>query len=132
MDIFSLQIQVVGQTHHATATSDGTGITLSTIGAPVAAASVREAERAAQNYLGPFLHDADRRKLPWGLYVSVGGVAAVYGTWPLLPSGRPSNDPSRDEFVTRIRREFRDGSALAALENAIRIIEAYTPQRRAA
>jgi hypothetical protein len=37
------------------------------------------------------------------------------------------------ELVTRISREHHDGSgALAALENALRIIDAYTDDRRAA
>lgn len=71
----------------------------------------------------------DRRKLPWGLLVSVSGVSAVNGAWPLLPGGRGS---VTEELVTRIRRQYKDGSALAALENALRIVRAYTPDRRAA
>jgi len=129
MEIFSLKIQVAGFNHHATALSDGTGITVDTDSGPRAARTIGEAAREAREYLGPFLHDADRRKLPWGLLVSVSGVSAVYGAWPLLPGGRGS---VTEELVTRIRRQYKDGSALAALENALRIIRAYTPDRRAA
>jgi hypothetical protein len=131
MEIFSLQVQVLGIAHHATATNDGTGITVDTDRGRFTARTVKEAERIARNYLGPILHTADSRNQPWGLYVSVSGVAAVYGNWPLLPGGPPSS-PATVDLVTRIRREYQSGSASAALENALRIIDAYTSERRAA
>jgi hypothetical protein len=131
MEVFRLQAQVLGITHSVVASADGMGITVTTDATQQAARTVLEAQRVARNFLGPVLHDADKRKLPWGLYVSVSGVAAVYGSWPLLPSSgeRQSSDA---ELVTRIRRAYKDGSALAALENALRIINAYTNERRAA
>jgi hypothetical protein len=131
MEIFSLRAQVLGVTYEATATGDGLGITVETSDRAFHTHSVREAMRVARNYLGPILHSADRRHAPWGLYVSAAGVAAVYGSWPLLPAGPPVS-AATVELVTRIRREYRDGSASAALENALRIIEAYTSDRRAA
>jgi hypothetical protein len=131
MEIFSLQAQVLGTSYSAVASNDGLGITVETGNDRLAARSVREAERIARNYLGPILSKAERNGAPWGLLVSVGGVAAVYGNWPLLPGGPPSS-PTSIELVTRIRREYHDGSALAALENALRIIEAYAGDRRAA
>ena len=131
MEIFSLRAQVLGTTYGATASNDGLGITVETGSGRFAARSVREAERIARNYLGPILSTAERNNAPWGLHVSVAGVAAVYGNWPLLAGGPPSS-PTTIELVTRIRREYQDGSALAALENALRIIEAYTKDRRAA
>jgi hypothetical protein len=131
MDIFSLQIQVAGFNRHASARSDGTGITIETDAGPRRARTVREAIREARGYLGPFLHEADRRKLPWGILVSAGGVSAVYGECPLLGGG--GGGSVSIELVTRIRREYHDGAgALAALENALRIIDAYTDNRRAA
>jgi hypothetical protein len=129
MELFSLQLQVAGFNHHATAISDGTGITVQTDSGPRAARTMGEAMREAREYVGPFLHDAERRKLPWGLLVSVSGVSAVYGAWPLLP-GRSGS--VSEELVAKIRRQYKDGSALAALENALRIIRAYTSDRRAA
>lgn len=131
MEIFSLQAQVLGVSYHANAANDGTGITVDTNQGRSVARSVNEAERIARNFLGPILHNADSRNQPWGLYVSVAGVAAVYGNWPLLPGGPPES-PATVELVTRIRREYRSGSASAALENALRIIDAYTSQRKAA
>jgi hypothetical protein len=130
MEIFSLQVQVAGFNHHATAHSDGTGITVDTDSGPRAARTTGEAMREAREHLGPFLHDAERRNLPWGLLVSVSGVSAVYGTWPLLPGG--GRGSVTEELVTQIRRQYKDGSALAALENALRIIRAYTSDRAAA
>jgi hypothetical protein len=132
MDVFPLQIQVAGQPHHANATADGAAITIATDASLLSARTVREAVRAAAGYLAPFLRTAARNKLPWGLYVSVAGVAAAYGDWPRFP-GPPATDRTRDELVTRIRREYHDeSSASAALENATRIFAAYTQQRRAA
>jgi hypothetical protein len=131
MELFTLQAQIVGQTYHATASNDGSGIVVDTDRGPIAVRSVKEAMRAARDYLGPLLQNASKHHAPWGLYVGVTGVAAVYGSWPLLPGGPPSS-PATVELVTRIRREYHDGSATAALENALRIIEAYTSERRAA
>lgn len=131
MEIFSLQAQVLGTNYTAVASNDGLGITVETGRGRFAARSVREAERIARDYLGPILSTAERNNAPWGLYVSVAGVAAVYGNWPLLPGGPPSS-PTTINLVTRIRREYHDGSALAALANALRIVAAYTSDRRAA
>lgn len=132
MDIFSLQIQVAGQRHHANASSDGTSITVTTDSSVLSARTVRDAIRVASNHVGSFLHTADRNKLPWGLYVAVAGVAAAYGDWPRFP-GRPATDRTRDELITRIRSRYHDGSAaIAALENATKIIEAYAGSQRQA
>jgi hypothetical protein len=132
LNIFSLQIQVAGRQHSASAETDGATITVATDVSRVTARSVREAVRIANDYVGPLLRTADRNKLPWGLHVAVGEVAAVYGAWPLLP-GPTATDRTREELVSKIRREYRDGSsATAALENADRIIDAYTRQRSAA
>lgn len=134
MEIFSLQIQVAGFGHHATASSDGYSVSVETDGGARSARNVREATREAREHLGPFLHDAERRKLPWGLLVSVGGVSAVYGAWPLLSGGGGGGGGAgeSESLVARIRRQYKDGSALAALENALRIIGAYTNERGAA
>lgn len=131
MDIFSLQVQVVGFNHHAVARSDGYSITVETDGGSRSARSVREAMREAREHVGQYLHDAEKRKLPWGLLVSVAGVSAVYGAWPLLP-GSGESESRTESLVARIRRQYKDGSALAALENALRIIDAYSNDRRSA
>jgi hypothetical protein len=133
MSLFTLRAQVLGEPRSAVTDADGGGVIVTLSGAQHSTRSVRDAIRLSRDHLGPFLGDADRRQKEWGLYVTVAGVAAVYGNWPLLP-GPSSPRSMHDELVTRIRREWRGASASSALENALRIIEAYTGSsgRRAA
>ena len=70
--------------------------------------------------------------MPWGLRVEVSGAQAVYGEWPLIAGGGRVDGRPDDSPVSRIRREWRDGKPLSALENAIRIIRAYAPGARRA
>jgi hypothetical protein len=66
----------------------------------------------------------DRRLLAIPTAVAVGEVAAVYGSWPLL-SG-PAEARPRPSLIARIRRLWRDSDGpLGALDNAIKIVEAY-------
>jgi len=69
--------------------------------------------------------------VPWGLRVSVGAVSAVYGEFPGFPGSPSAVD--RSSPVVRIRSQWHDGQGpLAALENALRIVEAYAGRRAAA
>ena len=129
--MFSLDAQVCGATRSTRAEQDGSGgITVYTSAGPRRARNVNDAIRLARNDIGEFLLPAQRGGRPWGLRVQVGGVAAVYGDWPLLagPSGgRPDNS-----LVTRIRSRWHDSGPLSALENAVEIIRAYLSPGRAA
>ena len=131
--IFTLTAQVAGFGHSVSASNDGTGIVVHTTTGTATARSVSDAARIAARDLALYLRGAERPGVPWGLRVEVGGVAAVYGEFPLYsapadPSRRPERSP-----VMRIRDQWHDGAGpLAALENALRIIDAYTGRRAAA
>jgi hypothetical protein len=79
----------------------------------------------ARDEIGHFLVGAERTKTPWGLYVSMANVCAFYGDAPPnVPRGAEAPLPP-DELINRIRAEYKAGGPIAALQNAIRIIEAY-------
>ena len=131
--MFTLDAQVCGTPRTVSAESDGTGITVHTSGGPVRARSSQDAIRIAREDIGRFLQPAQRGGKPWGLRVVVRSVQAVYGEWPLLPSGGRGGGRADNSPVTRIRREYNESSGpLGALENAIRIIRAYVAAGRAA
>jgi hypothetical protein len=131
MQVFSLQAQVCGRQISATVTVTGAGLTVDTASGRLTARSLADAERLAERQIGLFLQRAERGGVPWGLYVSVGQVAAVYGDWPLLPG--PASPRASETPVSRIRSRWRpsDG-AIRALENAMTIVRAYAQHRAAA
>ena len=130
--MFSLIAQVLGQQVEVQAVRDGVGITVHTPSGPVSARSVNDAVRIAHRHLGVVLQRAERPGIPWGLHVSAGEVAAVYGKWPLLP-GPVDQRRAPESAVSRIRRRWHDGDGpLAALENALAIVRHYTAHRAAA
>ena len=131
MFTFSLDAQVNGPTRSVSAEPDGFGIVVRTNDGVRAAHSWGEAIRIAREDIGPFLGRAQRDGLPWGLRVSVPDGVAVYGKWPLAPSGPPS--PSFQQSpLSRIHDRWDRSGPLSALENAIAIIREYAPRGRAA
>lgn len=129
--LFSLDAQRCGATCFARAELDGAGITVHTDEGLFRAGSAHDAIRIARDRIGRFLGPAERRGIPWGLLVSVSGGRARYGEWPALRGARPSaqfeNSP-----LARIHRRWHDSGPLSALDNAVQIIRAYAPGRRAA
>lgn len=133
MQLFSITAQVAGFTHEATATNSGTGIVVTTDTGIRVARTISDATRIAAQDIGLFLRKAEQPGIPWGLQVAAGSASAVYGEFPLLSV--PVQESRRREItpVARIRRMWQDGDGpLAALENALRIIDAYTGRRAAA
>jgi hypothetical protein len=131
MFTFSLDAQVLGTERSVRAEADGLGIVLHMNDGLRRVRSWDEAVRVARDYIGEFLHRAQRPGAPWGLRVTVPDGQAVYGEWPLLPSGPPTASFEQTP-LSRIRSRWERGSALSALENAVQIIRAYVPRRRAA
>lgn len=129
--LFSLDAQKCGPERHATAESDGFGITVSLDGEMVRARSTNDAIRIARDYIGEYLQPAERGGVPWGLRVTVSGGVAVYGEWPLVGGSGGSPDFQNTPLV-RIRNRWHDSGPLSALANAIEIIRAYVPLGRAA
>ena len=96
--------------------------------------NLNQATSAAAEFLGPMLSDADRTGKRWGLHVLVeSGAAANFGEFPPGPSSPQLHGPEAkpSEPIARIHRDWaRDGSAAAALEAAIKIIEVYVGRRQ--
>jgi hypothetical protein len=132
--LFSLAAQKAGFEVHASAETDGLGITVSTDQGPIRAHSMDSAIRVARDYIGQFIEPARRGGIPWGLLVTVSEGVASYGQWPL--SGGGGSPSFQQTALVRIRGRWHDHGPLSALENAIEIIHAYnrrpTRHRRAA
>jgi len=134
MSIFSLTCQVGGVEHGVTAEQRTGGIALLTEDGVQFARSMERATRSAGEVLGPLLERARRGSLPWGLLVEVNGNQAVYGEWPLLPGPADPTRRRRPSTLSRLRALCREEDGpIAALNNALRIIEEFAgPQRAAA
>jgi hypothetical protein len=120
--LFSLDAQRPGSERSVSAEADGFGVTVYTSDGPVRVPGVKQAVRVARDDIGRFLKDAKRTD--WGLRVTVAGVQAVYGDWPLIQAPVPDSRPE-PSLVVRIRSRWDGGGPLSALENAIEIIRAY-------
>jgi hypothetical protein len=130
VSIFTLDAQVLGAERQVTVEHAPTGFVVSLSSGRASVRTLAEAVRAAARDIGSHLERARRKGVPWGLHVSVGDVAAVYGEWPLL-SGPSPDRRRRPSVVARIRCLWRDADGpLAALDNAVKIIEAYTARSR--
>ena len=124
MSLFSPDAQVLGVEHHVSVDQTPNGLIVNGPSGGLRARSLAEAARIAARELGSFLERAQRKGVPWGLKVAVGEVAAVYGAWPLMPG--PAEPRPRPSSIARIRRLWRDSDGpLGALENALKIVEAY-------
>ena len=134
MSIFSLTCQVGGVEHSVRAEPRGHGLAVLSDDGVHYARDLERATRCAGEALGPHLERARRGGLPWGLMVEVDGKRAVYGEWPLLPGPSDPSRRHRPSTLSRLRGLWRDeDGALAALNNALRIVEEFgRPQRAAA
>jgi hypothetical protein len=83
--MFSLTAQVLGQQYAVEATWDGGTIVVQAPAGTAHARSIDQAVDIARRHLGVILQRAERPGVPWGLHVAAGGVAAVYGEWPMFP-----------------------------------------------
>lgn len=133
MTIFTLTSHVNGSFETVTATRRGAQIVVETRGGPALARNVRQATKLAAEALGPALERAGRTGSAWGLYVSVGGAAAIFGTFPEDPlspglTGRPGR-PSAPVVQIFNEWERHDGTPLGALDAALKIIEIYAERR---
>jgi hypothetical protein len=129
---FALAAQVCGNKFRVSASPTQFGYAVESPAGSRAARSASEALRIACRQTADFLDPARAPGVPWGLHVSVGEVAAVYGEWPLLPAP-PDNRRPPDSPVSRIRRRWHDGDGpMAAVDNARQIVEYYAEGRRAA
>ena len=128
--LFALDAHKAGFERHARAEADGLGITVFLEGEPQRDGRFGGAIRIARDHIGDFLQPAQRGGIPWGLMVTVSGGRAAYGQWPL---GGGGGSPSfQSSPLVRIHNRWHDSGPLSALENAIQIIRAYGPERRAA
>jgi hypothetical protein len=126
---FTARVCVDERTVSANADDFG-GITIQTSSGPRHARTVNQAIRIVRDDLGPFLGRAQRREIPWGLSVTVAGVSAHYGDVRFLSGGGGGGLPS-NELIVRIRRQWHDGQGpIAALDNALKIVRAYTEESR--
>lgn len=133
MTIFTLTAHTNGQFTTVAATRQGWQILVETPEHSTLVRSVRQAIKLAAEILGPDLERAEKTGSEWGLYVSVGGMAAQFGRFPPGPaspqlSGRQAR-PS--EPLAQIFRQWkRSGeSPTGALNAALKIIEIYAERR---
>jgi hypothetical protein len=130
--LFTLVARIVAEVRTVTVTSDGSNYIITTETATRAARSLRDAIRLARDEIGNFLVSAERTKAPWGLYLSVANVCTFYGDAPpSVPRAGGAPLPP-DELINRIRDEYKQGGPVSALQNAIRIVEAYLGRRQRA
>jgi len=131
--LFTLIARTVIEVRSVTVSSDGKNYFVKTDSGTRPLRTLRQAVHLARDELGHFLAPIERANAPWGLYVSVAGVAAFYGELqPNVPrSGGAPLPPG--ELINRIRDDYKPGDGpLAALGNAIKIIEAYLGRRHRA
>jgi hypothetical protein len=125
--IFELQAQFIDQ--HADARVEaGPGIFLvHSEGLTHRARGLAQAIRIAAAAVGPLMERGDRFGEGWGLMVVAGPASVAYGNWPVGPPGDPRKGPSG---LDEILRQYRPGDgARAALQNAIKVIEAFAERQ---
>lgn len=131
--LFNLTAHTNGEFVSVAAERSGRMIVLRGAGSALAR-NLNQATKAAAEILGPMLADADRTGKKWGLHVAVeSGAAAVFGEFPPEPASPQLHGPEAkpSDAVARIHRQWaRDGSAVAALDAAIKIIDTYVGRRR--
>ena len=133
MSIFSLTCQVGGVEHSVTTEQRVGGFAVLSDEGVQFARGLERATQCAGEILGPHLERARRSGLPWGLLVEVNGNQAVYGEWPLLPGPAEPERRRQPSTLSRLRALWRDEDGpLAALNNALRIVEEFGGAQRAA
>ena len=91
------------------------------------ARDLSQAIRIAADAVGTLMERGDRLGEGWGLMVTVGAVSVAYGSWPTGPPRDPGEAP---EGLQAILSQYRLGDgARAALQNAIRVVEAFAEYR---
>ena len=137
--IFTLTANLNGDFTVVTARRSGRAIAVEGRAGTNLARNINQATRIAASILGPILEQADRTAAKWGLFVAVeGGGSALFGEFPPSPAsptltGPPAKPSAPIAQIFRLWQ--RDGSALGALDAALKIIEIYAerrPQRAAA
>jgi hypothetical protein len=131
--LFTLIARTIVEVRTVTVLSDGTHYIVRTDSGTRPARTLRQAIQFARDDIGRFLAPTERTKALWGLYVSVAAVAAFYGDLqPNVPrGGGPPLAP--DELINRIRDDYKAGDGpLAALRNAIKVIEGYVGRKHRA
>jgi hypothetical protein len=124
---FELQAQFIDQRAGASV-EPGPGVLLvRSEGLTNRARDLSQAIRIAAAAVGPLMERGDRLGEGWGLMVATGAVSVAYGSWPTGPPRNPSEAP---EGLQAILNQYRSGDgARAALQNAIKVIEAFAEYR---
>lgn len=133
---FELKAHFLGTRRSVSADNDGTGWQVQTDSGLVAARSLEQAIRIAEQQIGELLRKAGGRP-GWGLHVVAGPASASYGAPDPLEATFPGGGAAdSNSLVARIYSRWKPGdSPVAALENALAIVRAYLDRggrRRAA
>jgi hypothetical protein len=139
MHSFELRAHINGIETSASARGARGSYVVETSDGPVQVRGLSAAVRRAAQDVGPIMARAQISGSCWGLYVTAGGAAALFGEWTPVESPPHVHGDPRDHAsdIARIHDEWRnrDGSPRGALNAAIRIVEIYTERpamRRAA
>lgn len=125
--IFELQAQFVGQRAGASVESEPGVFLVHSEGLTHRARDLSQAIRIAAAAVGTLMERGDRFGEGWGLMVAAGGVSVAYGSWP---TGPPRDASEAPEGLRAILDQYRSGDgARAALQNAIKVIEAFAENR---
>jgi hypothetical protein len=130
MSEFSIRARSRGIERSVAAIADGAGFTVHLDGEPQVARNTAAALRMARDFIGALLHEADRTGSSWGMIVTVSEGSAVYGDWRL--SGIGGGAPGAPDLLARIRSRYSGGPAMAALENALQIVNGHVADKKAA
>jgi len=124
---FELQAQFIDQ-HAGARVETGPGVFLvHSEGRTRRARSLARAIRFAAEAVGPLMDRGDQFGEGWGLMVVAGPASVAYGNWPVGPPGDPRKGPPG---LDQILRQYRAGDgARAALQNAIKVVEAFAERR---
>lgn len=131
MDNYTIRARSRGTERCVTGVTDGAGFTVTLNGQPHVARNKAASLRMTREFLGALLHEADRTNSSWGMMVTVTEGSAVYGDWRLSGFGG-GGDVERPDLLARIRSRYTTGPAMAALENALQIVNACVGDKKAA
>jgi len=125
--IFELQAQFISQ-RAGVSVESGPGVLLvRSEGLTHRARDLSQAIRIAAAAVGTLMERGDRLGEGWGLMVAAGAVSVAYGSWPAGPPRDPGEAP---EDLQAILSQYRSGDgARAALQNAIKVVEAFAEYR---
>jgi len=131
--ILTLTANLNGDLQIVAARRSGRAIAVESPAGTSSARNINQATRIAASILGPTLEQADRTGAKWGLFVSVEGAgSALFGEFPPGPASPTLTGPPAKPSapIAQVFRQWqRDGSALGALDAALKIIEIYAERR---